>query len=637
MAGMFSEDLKRRIREANDLADVIRSYGIELKRAGRNLKACCPFHHEKSASFNVNPEGQYFKCFGCGKGGDVFTFVKDFERVEFPEAVRILAQRASIPIEFDPTVVAKQKKEGDFKSYLYKLNAAAAAFYREMLMGPQGKAAREYLDRRGIDEEMRDTFGLGYAPATGSPLMQRLQAQKAPLRALEVAGLASSREDGSAYDYFRDRVMFPIADSQGRVIGFGGRVLGDGEPKYLNTRETPLFSKGRTIYGLAQARDAIVEARKAAIVEGYTDVIMCHQYGVRNVVACLGTAITPEHVRSLRRLADEVLLLTDSDAAGARASERGIEILFQEDMAAKVVRLPGDDKDPCDFLRSAGKGPFEEALGRGVDLFEYKVKRVCQAQDVSTVRGQAAAAKELMALASISPDANKRAAYRREISALLNLPEKDLAFEKAARAPEAGSAPAAGDEVPPPEHPLAHVEREMLRWIFHQPAWIETATGQLDFTAFVGGPEGAIAMAILAGLADGQLPPDPAKLGLEGYSPSGAVAREVLGTLAAQTDGASGDEQPNPVYSAAQALCIALAEEAPMHVKMKPEEAYGLRVRAVSKERVDFDMEAAKRAEAAARALGDEAALAAAQQKMLDLLMVQKEMKRGKSARSVVA
>ncbi|MBI3831322.1 MAG: DNA primase [Planctomycetes bacterium] len=628
MPGVFSEELKRRVREANDLVDVIRSYGVELKRAGRNMKACCPFHNEKTPSFNVNPEGQYFKCFGCGKSGDVFSFVMDHERVEFPEGFRILAERAGIAVEFDPALASKHKKETDFKSYLYKLNAAAAPFYREMLHAPQGTAAREYLKKRGIAEEMWEAFGIGYAPANGSPLMQRLQAQKAPLRALEVAGLVGSREDGTAYDYFRDRVMFPIADSQNRVIGFGGRVLGDGEPKYLNTRETPLFSKGRTIYGLPQARDSAVETRRAAIVEGYTDVIMCHQFGVKNVVACLGTAITADHLRALRRLADEVLLLTDSDAAGAKASERGIEVLFQEDMPAKVVRLPGADKDPCDFLLSAGKGPFEEALGKGVDLFEYKVRRVSQAHDISTVRGQAEAAKDLMALASLSPDANKRAAYRRDIASLLNLRENDLAFERQAKAAAAPVPQPVSGEVPKPEHALAHVERELLRWVFHQPAWIETAVGDVDLTAFRGGPECLIAKAILAGLAEGRLPPNAAKLSADGHSPSGAVAREVLERLAEAGDGAPGGN----LRDAAQALCIELAEDAPMHVKMKPDEAYVLRVRAVHKERLDFDLDAAKRAEAAARASGDANALAVAERRLEELQRASMEMKRKKGA-----
>lgn len=624
MAGVFSEDLKRRVREANDLVDVIRSYGVELKRAGRNMKACCPFHNEKTPSFNVNPEGQYFKCFGCGKSGDVFSFVMDHERVEFPEAFRILAERAGIAVEFDPALASKHKKETDFKSYLYKLNAAAASFYREMLHAPQGTAAREYLKKRGISEEMWEAFGIGYAPANGSPLMQRLQAQKAPLRALEVAGLVGSRDDGTAYDYFRDRVMFPIADSQNRVIGFGGRVLGDGEPKYLNTRETPLFSKGRTIYGLAQARDAVVEKRTAAIVEGYTDVIMCHQFGVKNVVACLGTAITADHVRALRRVADEVLLLTDSDAAGAKASERSIEVLFQEDVDAKVVRLPGNAKDPCDFLLSAGKEPFEVALGKGVDLFEYKVRRVCQAHDISTVRGQAEAAKELMALASLSANRNS---FRRDIAALLNLRENDLEFEQPKK--NAVSAPLlSGTELPKPEHALAYAERDLLGWIFHQPAWIETAVADVDLTAFRGGPECLIAKAILAGLAEGKLPPNAAKLSSDGHSPSGAVAREVLERLAEAGDGAPGGN----VRDAAQALCIELAEEAPMHVKMKPDEAYILRVRAVHKERLDFDLDAAKRAEAAARASGDANALAVAERRLEELQRASMEMKRKKGA-----
>lgn len=630
MAGLVNEETKRRVREGNDLVDVIRSYGIELKRAGRNQKACCPFHNEKTPSFNVNAEGQYFKCFGCGKSGDVFTFVMEHERVEFPEALRILAERAGIAIEFDPVHAAQHKKDTDWKSYLYRLNAAAASFYREILHSPQGQAAREYLTRRGISEEMWETFGLGYAPASGSPLMSRLSAQKAPVRALERAGLVTLRDDGSAYDYFRDRVMFPIADSQNRVIGFGGRVLGDGEPKYLNTRETPLFSKSRTIYGLPEARDAIVETRKAAIVEGYTDVIMCHQFGIKQVVACLGTAITAEHVKALRRLADEVLLLTDSDAAGARASERGIEVLFQEDMPARVVRLPGADKDPCDFLLSAGREPFEAALQQGVPLFEYKYRRVAQTHDLSASAGQSAAAQELLALAALMPDPIRRAAFRRDISAWLNLPESALTMEPARR-PAADAQPALQDEAPKPAHPLAFAERELLRWIFHQPAWIETALGDVDLTSFRGGPELRIAQAILGAMADGKLPPVPELLGTDGHSPSGAVAREVLERLSGEESDAA------ETLRHTRALCIELAEAAPEHIKLKPEEAYELRIRAVRRERLEYDLDAALRTEAAAKAAGDANRLAEVQHQVLELLRAQKEFKRGRGSKTVVA
>ncbi len=218
---------------------------------------------------------------------------------------------------------------------------------------------------------------MGYAPAGGSPLLAYLKKMNAPERAVLAAGLASQRDEGGPVrDFFYDRLMFPIRDLQGRVIAFGGRILGDGEPKYLNTGGTALFSKTKTVYGIDLAREEIVKSRKAYIAEGYTDVMMCHQFGVRNVVACLGTAITEDHIRTLKRVADEIHILTDSDKAGGDASEKSVPILMKEEMPAKIIRLPGAAKDPCDFLLANGLDPFVKALENSTDLFDYKFERV---------------------------------------------------------------------------------------------------------------------------------------------------------------------------------------------------------------------------------------------------------------------
>ncbi|MCZ7644129.1 MAG: DNA primase [Planctomycetota bacterium] len=614
---MSSDDLKRRVRDANDIQDVVRSYGVELKRAGRNVKACCPFHQEKTASFNVNPEGQYFKCFGCGESGDVYSFVMKIEGVGFPEALRILADRAGIPVEVDPQAIQRSKKEGDWKSYLYRLNQSAAALYRELLHSEAGAAARAYLEGRGIDEASWEAFGLGYAPEQGSPVTQRLLAQKAPVKALERAGLAGLRDDGSPYDYFRGRLMFPIHDSQQRVIGFGGRILGDGQPKYLNTRETPLFEKSRTIYGLPQARDAIVETKRAIVVEGYTDVIVCHQFGIRNVVACLGTALTADHARKLGRLADELLVLTDADEAGASAAERCLEMLFQEDVPARIARLEGQEKDPCEFLLAHGAEAFEAQLARSVPLFEYKFRRVAAAHDLADSAGQARAAKELMALVSLSPDPLRRAAFRREVAAKLNLPESALAFD-AKRAPDAPRPAArAVQGAPAPEHALAHAERELLRWVFHQPAWLATAAHDVDLMNLAGAPERLVGRAIWEALDEGRLPPDDGTLGAEDRSAGGTVAREVLERLSASGGVAEGDATDG--FDAAQRLCVDLAETGPEHQRLRLEEAYAMRLRSVRLARMEQDLASAKRAEAAARASGAAEALLAAARRVLEL------------------
>ena len=610
MAGLIAEEVKRRVRETTDIVDLVRSYGIELKRAGRNLKAVCPFHQEKTASFNVNPEGQYFKCFGCGKSGDVFSFVMLHERVEFPDALRMLAERAGIQVEYDPVAASQAKKEGDWKSYLYKLNTSAAAYFREMLYAPAGEAARAYLEKRGLKPEMWERFGLGYAPSGG--LVARLQAQKAPPRALERAGLASLREDGSAFDYFRDRLMFPISDVQGRVIGFGGRVLGDGEPKYLNTRETPVFSKGRTIYGLHQAREAIVETRRAVLMEGYTDVIMSHQFGQRNVVAALGTAITADHVRMLRRVADQMVVLTDSDAAGARAAERSLEVLFQEgeDEGTRIVRLPGEAKDPCDFLLEHGAEPFVAALQQGQRLFDYKFERVVAGHDIGTPGGQAAAAKELMALVSLLPDVRQRTAYRAEVAARLRLDESALEFVRR-------KAPVEKEEFnvgpPPAENQVAGAERELLGCLFHQPAFIEAAVGDVDLTAFRGTGERLIGKAILAAVDAGRLPPDLNNLSPDTHSLSGMVAREVLTGLSEDADLFEGGKLVKEEDLArARSLCVALAEEETKLEKASVEEHYNSILLALRRANLEEELREVGRAVAAAEARGDVDALAEA-------------------------
>jgi DNA primase len=507
---MYSEDLKRRVRDANNIVDIVQAAVGKLVKAGHNYKACCPFHNEKTPSFNVNADGQYFKCFGCGKGGDVFTFVMLQERCEFPEALKILADRARIPIQIDPKEAEKYKKETDWKSYLYKLNDAASRFYRQQLFSDAGKAAREYIKKRDLNEAVCEQFRLGYAPAGGSPLLSHLQGLNAPVKAVVAAGLASQRDDSSTRDFFFDRLMFPICDIQGRVIAFGGRVLGDGEPKYLNTRDTPLFNKTRTIYGLHLAKDEIVSEKTAVIVEGYTDVMMCHQFSVRNVVACLGTAITADHIRQLRRLAEQIILLTDSDTAGARASERGLTVLFQQEMPSRVARLPGADKDPCDFLLAKGKEPFVEALKQAQDLFEYKFEIVRKTHDLLSPHGLKNAAVELMALISEIPDTLLKNRYRYEVQRRLNIDEKDLpAYEASRSSVMAQEGNPKADDVgsaPPPENDLAAAEREFLIFLFHEPAAISDALSKIDLTSFTGGPEKRIGMAILGAVGENKLP-----------------------------------------------------------------------------------------------------------------------------------
>jgi DNA primase len=642
MAGLCSDDLKRRIQDSNNIVEVIQAAVGKLTRAGRNLKCCCPFHNEKTPSFNVNAEGQYFKCFGCGKGGDVFTFVMLQERVEFPEAMQILADRAGIRMEANPVAAEQYKKETDWKSYLYKLNDAAARFYREQLFADAGKTAREYIKKRGLSEEMCEQFRIGYAPAGGSPLLGRLSAQNAPKKAIIAAGLATQRDDGLIRDFFYDRLMFPIADIQGRIIAFGGRILGDGEPKYLNTRETPLFSKTKTVYALNFAKEQIVSTRQATIVEGYTDVMMCHQFGITNVVACLGTAITADHIRQLRRVADSLLLMTDSDDAGAKASERSLSVIFQEEMPARVTRLPGADKDPCDFLLANGREPFDAALKESIDLFDYKFEMVRKKHDLLSPMGVKNAAEDLMGLISLIPDPILKNRYRYEVLRRLNIDERDLRYE--AR-PAAAAENSSGDDsaggmgmVPPPENEQAKLERELLNFLFHEPAWMEAAVGQLDLATLTGQPESILGKCILAAMADGALPPDPDTLatGAAGSVVARELLRRIPNSLPSEKGSAketerranSGPENSGEkLLESARSLCIALAEGMPHGVKLEASVRLQMVIRPIRKAALYRRHEEANRQLAHARLNGDTAGVSKAGQLVVQLRKAIAELK----------
>ena len=420
-------DLKRRIREANSIIDVVGAR-VRLKKAGKSYKALCPFHSEKTPSFIVNPARQTFKCFGCDEGGDVFSFVMKADRVEFREAMELLADRVGIPMETSPEAAGRARLARNRKLHVYKAQELAQKFFVEGLTSPGGRPAREYLERRALGQ-LAGEWGLGYAPDRWDGLTGKYGTSPKRERLLVASGLARERETGGVYDYFRGRLMFPIRDPGGRIVGFGGRVIGEGEPKYLNTPETPVFSKGKLLYGLDRAREGIGKSGEALVVEGYTDVIRCHEYGFTNVVATLGTALSSEHVRLLRRFGAERILVTyDADAAGLKAAERGIEVLFEEDAAGGVVTLParedGGGLDPCDFLVERGEAAFRESIENARDAFEFKIERVVAGRDMSDVNARGAAADELVELASRSRDPTRRQLLRQRIAEELRLPEE---------------------------------------------------------------------------------------------------------------------------------------------------------------------------------------------------------------------
>ena len=338
----------------------------------------CPFHAEKTPSFVVHPDRQFFRCYGCGKAGDVFAFVAEHEHVDFPEAVRIVAAMVGITVPEPSRERGGPSKE--LKTRLYELHRWAARFYAHQLAeADAGRVARDYLAGRHFDNETLEAWSIGYAPDAWEALGRAATRAKFTGRELLASGLVIARDGGEGYyDRFRHRVMFPIRDRQGRVIGFGARALGDSEVKYLNSPETPLFSKGRCLYGLDKARRAIADDGRVLIVEGYTDVLMCHQMGIETAVATLGTALTRDHVRRLQHYADRVTLVFDADAAGAAAAERALEIFLAQQIHVRVATVP-EGKDPCDYCLSSGADALRKVISDAPDALQYVWSRAQEA------------------------------------------------------------------------------------------------------------------------------------------------------------------------------------------------------------------------------------------------------------------
>jgi len=344
----LSQEIIDRVREASDIVAVVGEH-VQLKRTGRAWKACCPFHKEKTPSFTVNADRQIFKCFGCGVGGDVYRFLMDFEKLSFPEAVEVLAARAGIPLP-------RRGWEGPREESVYPALEWAAGHYRKLLISPGGKPGRDYLTGRGIQEETAKRFGLGWAPDAWSTLLDAA-GKRYPPELLRRAGLVTSRDRGGFYDRFRKRLTIPIRSALGKAIGFGARIVGDGEPKYLNSPETEVFSKGRVLYGLAEAREALKTTGEGLVVEGYLDVLSLAQAGFGNAVAACGTAFTADQARVLKRYVERVVLVFDGDAAGVRAAWKSAGVFLGEGLEVRIVTLPGQH-DPDSFVREKGPEAF---------------------------------------------------------------------------------------------------------------------------------------------------------------------------------------------------------------------------------------------------------------------------------------
>ncbi|MDD6070749.1 MAG: DNA primase [Clostridiales bacterium] len=366
----YSDDIIEEVRSRNDIVDLIGSY-VNLKKKGSTYSACCPFHHEKTPSFHVSREKQMYHCFGCGVGGNVYTFLMEHENFSFPEAVEALAERAGVKLP-EQSMSPEAKKQADAKNMIKDMNKLAAGYFHYLLKSERGKKAMEYLKKRGLTDETIVKFGLGYSDMYRDDLYKYMKSKGYSDADLKDSGLVRFDDKYGGSDKFWNRVMFPIIDVNNRVIGFGGRVMGEGEPKYLNTQETPVFDKSRNLYGLNLAK----KSKRSGIIfcEGYMDVISMHQAGFDNAVASLGTALTMGQVNLIKRYTDHVYLAYDSDGAGTKAALRALEIMREFEMPARVISLK-PYKDPDELIQAEGKDEFEHRIEQAVSgtMFEIQI------------------------------------------------------------------------------------------------------------------------------------------------------------------------------------------------------------------------------------------------------------------------
>jgi DNA primase len=369
LANRVPEDIVDYLRHRADIVEIIGEY-VPLKKQGQNYSGLCPFHEEKTPSFVVSPHKQIFHCFGCGKGGNVYTFLMEKEGLSFLESVTRLAKRYGVELPQREMSEAQKQKNAQ-RERLLLVNRWAADFFQEALHADLGRNALDYLQKRGLSQSVTEAFFLGFAPSGWNDLSRFLMGRGVTESELVLSGLAQKNAKGGMTDRFRNRVMFPIMNEAGQPVGFGGRVMDDGQPKYLNSPETPLFEKGRVLYGLHLARGAIRQLDQVILMEGYMDVITAHQYGIANAVAALGTALTREQVRQCSRYTYHVLLCFDSDAAGQSAALRGTQLLEDQGCDIGIIRIP-DAKDPDEIFRKEGKDAFIALTQKAISMFEYK-------------------------------------------------------------------------------------------------------------------------------------------------------------------------------------------------------------------------------------------------------------------------
>jgi DNA primase len=455
-AGSFAE----RVKQQADIVRVIGEY-VRLKKAGQNFMGLCPFHQEKTPSFAVHPVKQIYHCFGCGASGDVFKFVMELEKSTFPEALRTVAEKCGIPIPKPRARSPEEHRENQQRATLVELHRQAAVFFaRQLHESPEGKVALGYLEDRGLDQDAMARFGLGYAPSSGDALLRSVKSKYSE-KLLEVSGLLSRDQGGRLYDRFRRRIMFPIASEVGKVIAFGGRALGDDMPKYMNSPETPIYSKSNVLYHLDRAKEALRQNDFGILVEGYMDAIAVARAGFRNVVASCGTSLAEPQTKLLSRFTRRVVVNYDPDTAGQMATERSLTLLLEKEFDVRVLVLPGG-ADPDKFLKEQGRDAYGKLLALAPSYLDYLIGRARQ-MDRTTAAGKVAALNFLMPYIQRLPNRLLRSEWATRISSELRVDEPVLREALRRAAAERRS------EVKPKSELLAPVvkpaERQLLKML----------------------------------------------------------------------------------------------------------------------------------------------------------------------------
>jgi DNA primase len=503
-AGSFADKVKQQ-------ADIVRVIGeyVRLKKSGQSFQGLCPFHQEKSPSFNVNPTRQMFYCFGCNKGGDIFTFIQEMEKCEFPEAVRLVAEKSGISIPQPKPRSPEERRENQARATLQEMHREAQSFFAKQLSSTaEGKAASAYLQDRGLNPETITRFGIGYAPAGGDVLLRHFK-QKYPEKLLVESGLISRDQTGRLFDRFRRRITFPISNESSKIVAFGCRALGDDQPKYLNSPETPIYSKSNILYHLDRAKEGIRREDFAILVEGYMDAIAVARAGLSNVVASCGTSLAEQQIKLLARFTKRIIVNYDPDTAGQAATERSLTSLLEHDFEVRVLALPpiGDKKaDPDLFIREKGAKAYIQALKESQPYVDYLIARA-QKMDLTSGEGKLRALNFLMPYLQRIPNALLRSEWATRISQQLRIDEPVLraALSKAAseRRSEVKAQPQLVGKAAKP------LERRLIRMLAEAEGFRRELAQRLQQGGFYQGmeTEKIIAALIVASLSDQPMHP----------------------------------------------------------------------------------------------------------------------------------